>query len=1180
MKNSLNFVSTCLKVVDTRRGLLLKKTVTNYAAFPPTPFGSSILDRPSSIITYDGSNNRVAETDYAYDQTSVIGVSNLPAGTHDGTSYNNRGNATTVTRKCLQTCSDAVTKYTYDETGQVLTMLDPCGNATCSDMTGTNHTTTYSYADSYTVLSGGVNVSYTPSANTNAFLTQITDPLGHTQNFTYDFNNGQLTVSKDPNALSTTYIYNDSLARPTQSNSPDGGQTTVSYDDTAPSPSVTTSKKINSTQTLATVGIMDGLGHLVQSKLCEDGPACAQPIMTDMAYDGLGRVSTRSNPHRSGSAPTDGTTTFFYDALGRSCLVVPPDGTLPTGNVCPATAAANDVFTTYSGNTITVTDQASKARKSISDGLGRLTKVFEDPSGLNYETDYTYDALNNLQTVNQKGNDASSANWRTRTFAYDSLSRLTSSTNPEANTQPVSPFAIVPTTYVYDANGNLSTKTVPAPNQSGTATVTATYSYDVVNRLGQKSFSDSTPTVKYGYDAVAPTGCTLPTLTIGNGIGKRTGMCDAAGAEAWGYDITAGVGWKITDARTTNGVTKSTIVQNNLVGSAATLTYPSGRIITYAFDAAARPVSAIDSTGPINYATAATYAPQGALSSFTNGASLVSTLYYNSRLQPCRISVKNTGTAPLTCTDVAAGNVLDFAYCFNSNMSDADRAAHNCAASATINNGNVAQIVNKQTTARTQNFKYDSLNRIQSAYTEATTGQYCWDESMGYDPWGNLLTIGRITGYTCSNEELLNASATPQNRISGDTYDTAGNLTAIPSIATYTYNAENQLTTTAGVAYTYDGDGKRVQKSSGKLYWYGTGSDPLDETDLAGNTNNASFNEYIFFGGKRIARRDSTDTVNYYFADHLGTARIVANSSGTVLDDSDFYPFGGERVYLNSSPQNYKFTGKERDSESGLDNFGARYDSSSMGRFMSPDNPKFSEKTDPQTWNLYSYVSNNPLARVDLTGDNWFNIGGEWKWYDGANVTDVGKACKQGTKGCNHSDYTHLLVIQKLNEKTDKGATKVKITLYDQNKVIAQGTGFTGGTGIITVPNGNYEINLNNRGGVDTNRIVPVERGLVLGKFHDGIQEVGNSIPYRGALYDATGEWGTLRANLSRGEGDGTLYYLHGKGLYFTEGHSYTEGCVCDPYQSVLKVIFRLDPSGVGEGDKNGRIAVSVNKPN
>lgn len=215
----------------------------------------------------------------------------------------------------------------------------------------------------------------------------------------------------------------------------------------------------------------------------------------------------------------------------------------------------------------------------------------------------------------------------------------------------------------------------------------------------------------------------------------------------------------------------------------------------------------------------------------------------------------------------------------------------------------------------------------------------------------------------------MNLTATTKNQISGDTYDSAGNLITIPSIATYTYNAENQLTATAGVTYTYDGDGKRVQKSSGKLYWYGLGSDPLDETDLTGAINNATFNEYIFFGGKRIARRDFNNAVSYYFADHLGTARIVANSSGTPVDDSDFYPFGGERNYLNSSPQNYKFTGKERDPESGLDNFGARYDSSSLGRFMSVDPSRESvSPANPQSWNRYAYALNNPLAYVDRNG--------------------------------------------------------------------------------------------------------------------------------------------------------------------------------------------------------------------
>jgi len=69
-----------------------------------------------------------------------------------------------------------------------------------------------------------------------------------------------------------------------------------------------------------------------------------------------------------------------------------------------------------------------------------------------------------------------------------------------------------------------------------------------------------------------------------------------------------------------------------------------------------------------------------------------------------------------------------------------------------------------------------------------------------------------------------------------------------------------------------------------------------------------------------------------------------------------------------------RYTGKERDSESGLDNFGARYNSSNMGRFMSPD-PVFisaTRLTDPQSLNLYAYVRNNPLSLVDPTGLDFY----------------------------------------------------------------------------------------------------------------------------------------------------------------------------------------------------------------
>jgi RHS repeat-associated protein len=83
---------------------------------------------------------------------------------------------------------------------------------------------------------------------------------------------------------------------------------------------------------------------------------------------------------------------------------------------------------------------------------------------------------------------------------------------------------------------------------------------------------------------------------------------------------------------------------------------------------------------------------------------------------------------------------------------------------------------------------------------------------------------------------------------------------------------------------------------------------------------------------------------------------------------------------VRHAPLAHKFTGKERDSESGLDNFGARYDASSMGRFMTPDPKTVSAKVwDPQTWNRYSYARNNPLAYLDFDGLEAIEIAYFWR---------------------------------------------------------------------------------------------------------------------------------------------------------------------------------------------------------
>ena len=100
----------------------------------------------------------------------------------------------------------------------------------------------------------------------------------------------------------------------------------------------------------------------------------------------------------------------------------------------------------------------------------------------------------------------------------------------------------------------------------------------------------------------------------------------------------------------------------------------------------------------------------------------------------------------------------------------------------------------------------------------------------------------------------------------------------------------------------------------------------------------------------------------------------MTTSTGALCYDADFLPYGQEVDYTNTCAQNYKFEGKERDTETGNDNFGARYYRSLIGRWQSPDWSAIPEAvpyanlTNPQTLNLYAMVSDNPETFADLDG--------------------------------------------------------------------------------------------------------------------------------------------------------------------------------------------------------------------
>jgi len=396
-----------------------------------------------------------------------------------------------------------------------------------------------------------------------------------------------------------------------------------------------------------------------------------------------------------------------------------------------------------------------------------------------------------------------------------------------------------------------------------------------------------------------------------------------------------------------------------------------GYIAEEAYDSAGRPSEAQDVANNINYAigpcangissSGVCYAPNGSVAQVQNGANLVSTYIYNKRFQPCWM-YGTTGT-PLatntTCTagDPGPGNILDLQYNFNLGAGD---------------NGNVVGITNKRDSTRTQSFTYDQLNRIVQAQTSSTSGSN-WGETYTIDEWGNLTAIGAVSGYTGCTQENLSVSATTNNQLSatGFSYDTSGNMLNDGAHA-YAYNAESEIKSAAGVNYTYDGDGNRIEKSSGKIYWYGAGTEILDESDTSGNITN----EYVFFGGKRIAMRNvSSGTIYYYEEDMLGSSRTMVQAGQTsVCYDGDFYPFGGERIITNTCAQNYKFEGKERDTETGNDDFGARYYTSRLGRWLSADwsavpaPVPYANLANPQTLNLYAMVSDNPETFADLDG--------------------------------------------------------------------------------------------------------------------------------------------------------------------------------------------------------------------
>lgn len=817
-------------------GTLIRTQETDYLTGDLNYRNRNLLSLPTATRVKDGLGNLVAQSSIAYDE---VAFPLLPYGALTGWSDPGvaaRGNATSSSHWLNTTGTNLTSHAQYDQCGNVRLAWD------ARDTSQTNPSQ-IEYSAVYQRAYPTLNTSPDPDGG---------GPLvALTTSTEYDGNTGLVTSSIDANGQQTTFSYNDPLLRLKQVIRAAGdpaarNQTTYTYDDAAKIVTVTSDLNNFQDNVLKSEIVYDALGRQVESRAYEDG---TNFIATQTHYDTMGRADKMTNPFRPLQESAVWTTTVF-DALGRVLTVTTPDNAV--------------VSTSYSGNTVTVTDQAGQKRKSVTDALGRLTDVYEDPLGVNYRTTYGYDALDDLRTVTQQT--------QTRTFEYDSLQRLTSATNPESGT----------ISYQYDAVNNLTQKT----DARGVVSI---YGYDLLNRNTTIDYSDTAsinPDVTRIYDG-ADKGKGRLWKSYAGGIETSSTPVERLvfdSYDALGRPLVLNQSFKVNNVwKSPYQITRT----YNLAGAVTSQLYPSLHLVTYNYDNAGRLADKdglhpafsgnLGDGAPRTYSQGISYAPAGQLKQEQFGTSvpIYNKRFYNSRQQLAEILASTTGG--------------DSSWNRGKIINDYSLQCAGAGCNATDNNGNLRKQetyipANDQVSSSTswyQQYDYDSLNRLKRVHEYTGTAQLDWQQEYDYDAWGNrtLNATNTWIGNSANppnpalNETVFDVrSLATNNRLyaPGDLdlpdiqrrmrYDAAGNLItdSYTGAGDRVYDAENRMTQAWANSqwqfYTYNADGQRTRrKINNQETWqvYGFDGELLAEYPAEGAANSPT-KEYGYRSGQLL----------------------------------------------------------------------------------------------------------------------------------------------------------------------------------------------------------------------------------------------------------------------------------------------------------------------------------------
>jgi RHS repeat-associated protein len=903
----------------------------------------NLIRLPSSSRVKNAAGTIISQAELRYDESAypLLTYGTVTGWSDPGITV--RGLATT-SRMWLDTNNSWLESHVqYDQCGSPRKMWDARGN-----VSEVEYSSNYSYAYPTHTISADPD-------GAGPLIALTTDTV-------YDPTSGAVISTTDANNQITQFRYVDDqdmvdpLNRLRKVIRPDGGWTSYEYGDIIGNLYVLTQTQQDATHVSKAYQFFDAVGRAARSYMSEGGTSY---LATDTQYDEMGRVLKVSNTYRTqgvGGAidPSDLLwTTSHYDALGRVDVVTLVDGTT--------------VQSLYQGIYTTTTDQAGKKRRQKVDALGRIVRVDEPNASGNLGTVdtptqasfYEYDTPGNLVHLQQ----GTGTQLQHRYFKYDSLSRLTYERQVEQT-------AIFTATDSLTGNSQWTGKLVydeagaSGENNNGMLTsqydarnIRTQYSYDKLGRISQVSYSDGTPTVTNIYDRARTGYSNRGRLSeVQTAAVAAQGQMPAipATAQSYDYDLMG----RVKSQQQTVGERSYPLAYGyNTGGQLTSQTYPSGRMVNYSYDEAARLAGV--TSGATTYATNFVYGPKGALASLSLGNGAAQTFDYNDRLQLTSLSL------------VKDSNTLQ-RYEYKYGRVDIDTGA----VDETKNNGQIARIEGFIGTVKQwqQRFAYDSLGRLsQASESRGDTSQQSYLLNYDYDQFGNRYQP------QASNQSALSYTPVEDSDISQNTnrftfsqlsYDNAGNVTVDTKFRgrQYRYDANNRQKWTAladGTAEAvsvYDGAGQRVAIIS-----HGTTS-------------------YLVYdaGGKLVAEygqpASSTSGTQYVFSDQQGSTRVVLNQSGGVIARHDYQPFGEEidsNVGMRQPGQGYghsdgvrqKYAGMEQDEASGMSQtLWRKYDSRS-GRWTSPD-PYTASMTisDPQSFNRYNYVQNDPVNLTDPSG--------------------------------------------------------------------------------------------------------------------------------------------------------------------------------------------------------------------